>query len=718
MSSSADVVTVAAESRNRGLRIAARVLFALCLVFGFISLFFDAQTGRLDEDVWLLPFFAYPIVGVILATRLPRNPLGWLMLIAAFGFMNPLEAWGHYLVQQGDAPLAEIVVGLSQPTWVVFIGLSGFMLLLFPDGHLPSPRWRSFAWICGVGLVLLAVFVFVSPGTFEDTSSAFGQLRNPFGIQALEPIADLLIILVVFAPLSIVGGAAGLIVRLRRTRDPVQRHQLRWVAWSAGVIAFVYLVAIIPWIFGLDPDSQWAGWLGTVAVMTFMLIPVTIGIGVLRYRLYDIDVVIRKTVIYAILAALLVLIGVAIVWVAGGLFASTFEGGRADLVAGVVIGILFWPLRRVATRLADRAVFGGRATPYEVLSAFGDRLAGTYAADDVLQRTATVLGEGIGAARAIVWLQEEGELRSVATWTRSLPEDGVARGPSDDGSSDDLRVEVRHQGAVLGALSVTMPSNDPMDPMKEKVVRDLAHQAGLLLRNVRLVEDLRASRRRLVAAQDQERRRLERNIHDGAQQQLVALAVKARLARQLTDRDPAKAAELLEQIEGETQTALEDLRDLARGIYPPLLADQGLVAAVQAQARRSPVPVEIRTDGLGRFAPDVEAAAYFSLLESLQNTAKYADATHVTVVLDAAGNELVFDVTDDGRGFDPAATAYGTGLQGIADRLGALDGSLVVESSVGGGTRVTGRLPVATTVLEPARAPAEIAERAPRERVS
>jgi signal transduction histidine kinase len=199
----------------------------------------------------------------------------------------------------------------------------------------------------------------------------------------------------------------------------------------------------------------------------------------------------------------------------------------------------------------------------------------------------------------------------------------------------------------------------------------------------------------LVAAQDQERRRLERNIHDGAQQQLVALAVKARLARQLTGRDPAKGTEMLEQIEGETQAALEDLRDLARGIYPPLLADRGLVAAVEAQARKSPVPVEVRSDEIGRFDQEAEAAAYFSVLETLQNAAKYAEASRVTVDLGVGDGQLVFEVADDGRGFDPSATGYGTGLQGIADRLGALDGTLAVESSPGAGTRVTGRLPFA-----------------------
>jgi signal transduction histidine kinase len=239
-----------------------------------------------------------------------------------------------------------------------------------------------------------------------------------------------------------------------------------------------------------------------------------------------------------------------------------------------------------------------------------------------------------------------------------------------------------------------MPTSDPMSPSKDKLVRDLAAQAGMVLRNVRLVQDLRTSRQRLVAAQDEERRRLERNIHDGAQQQLVALAVKARLAGQLAARDPDKTAELLAQIEAETQSALEDLRDLARGIYPPLLADQGLVAALRAQSRKSHLGVEVDADGLGRFPADVEATVYFCTLEALQNIAKYAAADRTVIRLARANGSLSFEVEDDGLGFDPTAVGSGSGLQGMADRLAAVGGSLDVRSAPGRGTVVAGQVPI------------------------
>jgi signal transduction histidine kinase len=214
-----------------------------------------------------------------------------------------------------------------------------------------------------------------------------------------------------------------------------------------------------------------------------------------------------------------------------------------------------------------------------------------------------------------------------------------------------------------------------------------------VLRNVRLIEELKASRQRLVAAQDEERRRLERNLHDGAQQQLVALSVKVRLAQQLTARDPDGATAMLEDVQKDTTDALENLRQLARGIYPPLLADKGLATALEAQVRRAPLPVQIRDGGVGRFGQDVEAAVYFSCLEALQNVAKYAEATNAEIVLANGDGMLRFEVRDDGVGFDPARTGYGTGLQGIADRLAALEGSIEIHSAPGRGTTVIGHIP-------------------------
>jgi signal transduction histidine kinase len=241
---------------------------------------------------------------------------------------------------------------------------------------------------------------------------------------------------------------------------------------------------------------------------------------------------------------------------------------------------------------------------------------------------ATILKETTRANDATVWLRIGPKFvpaASVGNGSSSPPVD--ARGDALPKLPADHAAPVSHHGELLGALGVTMPANDPIDRSRERLVDDLASQAGAVLRNVRLIEELHASRQRLVAAQDQERRRIERNIHDGAQQQLVALSVKLRLLGQLTRRDPAKATELTAQLQADASEALEDLRDLARGIYPPLLADKGLPAAIEAQARKSRLPVVVSPEHVGRYPQDVEAALYFCCLEALQNVAKYSAAS-------------------------------------------------------------------------------------------
>jgi signal transduction histidine kinase len=340
-------------------------------------------------------------------------------------------------------------------------------------------------------------------------------------------------------------------------------------------------------------------------------------------------------------------------------------------------------------------VYGQRATPYEVLSEFSDRVGGSFATDDVLPRAAQLLGQGTGATRAEVWLRVEDELSLAAVWPEG---EGAGRTlalvsgelPSKEDAS--LWVPVGHRGELLGALAVTKPANEPLTPAERALVSDLASQAGLVLRNVALIAELRASRQRLVRAQDDERRRLERNLHDGSQQQLVALSVKVRLAQSLLGKQDDRAREMLDEIQADSQSALEDLRDLARGIYPPLLADKGLAAALDAQARKSPVSISIDPNGTGRYPQEIEAAVYFCVLEALNNMAKYAEASRVTVRLSEHEGSLRFEVTDDGRGFDSAGTA-GTGLRGMADRLDAIGGRLQVASQPGHGTSVVGEVP-------------------------
>lgn len=707
MSTSDGALSVDAGQEPRWAVRLAWAVFGLTLAAYLLGEWLLMENGRIHSDLETgtfegLIYVTFPVAGVVLATKLPRNPFGWLMLAIGFFWLNPGAEYARYasLTRDGDLPGAGLALAFHYPGWVLFIGLSAFLLMLFPDGHLPSPGWRWFARACGSGLIVLYVVEWLHPevGVLYDLP----RVENPFAVAALGAGGALsfLIAVTAFAPLAIVGGAVAIIQRLRRVDDPVQREQLRWLAWAAGVIAILYLLSLASHLVGA-PET-WLNAAGIVASSSFALIPVTIGLAVLRYRLYDIDFVIRKTVVIAIMAAVIAAVYVGLVVGVGG-FVGSRESPVLSALAAAVVAIVFQPVRIRARRFADRLVYGKRATPYEVMTAFGDQLAGAYAADDVLARTARVLGEGVGAERARVWLQVGDGLEEVAAWP-DADHDTLAL-------DDDLTTEVRHQGDLLGALSVAMPPNDPMNPSKEQLVRDLAAQAGLVLRNERLtaalkarLTELKAAQKRLVSAQDDERRKLERNIHDGAQQQLVALQIRQRLAEQLVDRDPAKAKEMVAELQTDTGAALDDLRDLARGIYPPLLADQGLEAALESQARKATIPVRVDADGVGRLPQEIEAAVYFSALEALQNTAKYAEATTVTVTIRRNGQELMFSVGDDGRGFEPGSNGRGTGLQGIADRLGALEGEVTVESAPGRGTVVSGRLPLDARTMK--RAPA------------
>jgi signal transduction histidine kinase len=255
----------------------------------------------------------------------------------------------------------------------------------------------------------------------------------------------------------------------------------------------------------------------------------------------------------------------------------------------------------------------------------------------------------------------------------------------------DLSVPVLHQGELLGAISLQMPKDEPLRPAGEQLVADVASQAGLVLSNAGLIEDLRASRQRLVTAQDEARRRLERNIHDGAQQDLVALAIKLKLTATTVNEEPAR--QMLGELQADAVGALKNLRDLARGIYPPLLADLGLAAALSAQASKSTLPVTVEADGIGRYGQDTEAAVYFCCLEALQNIAKYAQASSARICLQAQNGTLRFTVSDDGAGYDARRTPLGSGQRNMADRLAALGGRLEVRSAPGQGTTITAQLP-------------------------
>ena len=653
----------------------------------------SAARGNAADSVAAVMFIGgFATVGALLAWKRPENPIGWLM--SATSATYALATAGVLLLQFAAARAWGSWLG-----WLFFFGIGFvvFVLLLFPTGSLPSRRWRPVAWAAGIAMVAWAL-----GNSFAPVSISSGS-PSPLGVAG--PAGRVFAFLGgVSGPLLVAAGLAAIVslaFRYRRA-GTVEREQLKWLVYAGGLIVAATLAAIL--IGAIGPGGNDANNLQNALTSgATALVPIAIGIAIFRYRLYDIDVVINKSLVYGSLAVFITGVYVAIV---AGIGSLAQRGARPSLAlsiaASAVVAIAFQPVRAWIQRLANRLVYGRRATPYEVLADFAGRMAGAYAAEDLLPRMARILAEGTGATRADVWLKTGEVFHDGAAWPADAPPLPPACATAADVPAypgADRILPVRYQGEVLGALSVSKRRGEALTPTEGRLLADLAGQVSLVLKNAGLreqllarLEEIGASRQRLVAAQDAERRRIERNIHDGAQQQLVALAIKLSITESLIGTDTDGERELLAELRQDAVGAVEDLRDLARGIYPPLLASAGLAAALEAQAKKAPVPTSVTAKAVGRYPQDVEAAVYFCILEALQNVAKYAGATRAEVRLAASGHSLEFTVTDDGAGFDPGSKAYGTGLQGMADRLHAHGGSLTVRSAPGAGTTIAGRV--------------------------
>jgi signal transduction histidine kinase len=663
------------------------------LVWSFV-LATGAATG--EEDFVLIYggislVLGYGGVGALMASRRPGNAIGWLFCATATVFA--LSAFADEFVTRGlvTGSMAFVIPIAWLQSWLFVLALESIplVLVLFPDGRPPSRRWRLLVWAIG-GLTFLAVLGFILSRNALETPDRF-HLDNPTAVESLAPLASVL--LTVGGIGSLVASLAALtalVLRFRRSSGD-ERQQIRWLAY-VGIAALVLMVGT----FATEGNIV----VNNVFFFLFFIVlaigvPAAIGIAILKYGLYEIDVVIRRTLVFGALAAFITGIYVVVVVAIG---TQTTDSLIPSLVATAIVAALFQPIRRRVTRLANRLVFGKRAEPYEVLARFSDRVGSAYAAGDILPRTARVIAEGTGARHVEIWLRVSDTLQPSASW----PSNGVP------GASDPQIQEIRHQDESLGEIRVWTAPGQPLRPSEEKLLRDLASQTGLVIRNLTLTGELQArvdelsvrtrelqeSRMRIVQAHDAERRRLERNIHDGAQQHLVALAVKLRLAGAAAAKDPDRAAAQLEELRDQTDLALTTLLDLASGIYPAELEEQGIGAALATQGRAAGVPVSVDTDGVDRLPIEIEAAVYFVCLEAIQNAAKYARAAGVRVHLARDDDALSFRVEDDGVGFDSAEMQRGTGVQNMRDRLAAFGGEVAITSTPGVGTTVSGRLRV------------------------
>jgi signal transduction histidine kinase len=648
---------------------------------------------------WIGSSVTFPLVGALIASRV-SGAVGWICLAVglAVAFAATCEEYTVYALRTnpGSLPGGTFTALYSTFSWVTFIvPIAVFLVLLFPDGKPPSRRWRPVAWLAVGAAACALVAMSLTPGKLDGAPI---EADNPVGVDAkgLLTVIAWAGIFSIFA--CIIASAVSIVVRYRRSRGD-ERQQLKWFVSAVGLAVGLFFLA---WPAGLVSTTL-VHVFEVLSVFGWTMLPLAAGIAILRYHLYDIDLVINKALVFGILAAFVTVVYVAIVVGLGTLVGRAGGSNVAlSILATAVVAVAFQPVRERTRRLANRLVYGQRATPYDVLARFSEQAAATVPSEELLPQLARTVAEGTGAARGEVWVRSGEDLRLAASWPdRSR---GPRRATLEDGGlpvfpAADRAVGVRHRDELLGALTITNARGHTPRPAEEKLLNDLAAQAGLVLRNVGLtaellarLDDLQASRQRLVSAQDEERRRLERDLHDGAQQHLVGLKVKLQLASREAGETPLKEA--LVSLQADADDAIEALRALAHGIYPPLLAELGLAAAIEAHARKAPIEVVVEADGIVRYSEATEAALYFCCLEALQNVTKYAGASRAVVRLAHSDGTLNMAVSDEGAGFDPAAAASGAGLQNMSDRVEALGGALTIVSAPGRGTTVIASLPL------------------------
>jgi signal transduction histidine kinase len=633
--------------------------------------------GSLSKELpWVVAMVVFLAAAGVTWKRLPAHPVAWWFAVVA-----------------GLAALVQGLDGLALATSSSAIGSHGFALVMlahqlgviaaataiahlfgtFPDGQVPGRHGRTILRSLWGLLVLPPVVLLTRPTVLMPNYYDVPETVNPFAIGRLDVVGQVAGAITTASQALFAVGVAMLVVRYRGTRSS-ERRRIRWLLLPAVLAVFAVCVDLLG-----GPDLL----LILLWIATMVVLPITIAVALLRPDLFDVDTVLRKSMVYGLLWLLIASTYVAAAAGLGVVAGQRFSVGVA-ITLTVVATLVFQPARHWLEGVADRRVFGRRADPSRLISKLGAALEETVELESLLPRMADTLQEGLGLRWARVRLQAAPPLG-----------DGPLAPPIGE-EEPVLSVPVVLGDERIGVVECGPKTSGPFTEDDEAVVTTLARQAALAVRNVRLTAELQRSRARLVRAQDAERRRLERNIHDGVQQDLVALIGHAAHLRGQLDRDPVAAEQALTELQEGLRGVIGDLRELARGIHPSVLGDRGLLAAVEALAARSAVPVSVRADPSlrgQRFAEEVEGAGYFAVAEALANVGKHAAATRAEVTLARSNGSLHIEVRDDGAGFDPV-TVSGEGLPNLADRMAALGGRLDVVSSEGDGTTVRAMLGV------------------------
>jgi signal transduction histidine kinase len=673
--------------------------YALTTAGGFLlayQLLIEAMSGDLlsfPGDIWLLVIIPLYAVGAWLAWRLPTHPQAVRLLVSGTA-MIATEAIGVFMGSQSQLINSLWFLVLSTLSLEAqAVGSLALALLIgsYPDGVVER-RWQRltlrFSWA-----VLLAapLALLTSPVVLVDTYVTEALLPNPYAVSWLAWLAVPTGWLAQHSWCVILIGAAVMCARFIAA-DAAGRVRMR-VMFVAVIGLLVYAAGFVANTLGA-PEALVVT-LSTLGSLTAILLPAAIIYGILRHRLFELDLVVRKSVAYGT-ALLLIAAAYAVIAAAPGMML----GNRVPVALAVVITIAaalaFQPLRRRLESAVSRRLFGDRVQQYQLLKSLGTTMEQTAELDELLPRLASAVSDGIGAGWVRVRLCE-----ADGSWLEEPV--GVAGEVTDDNAAG---VDLVRASERVGRIDLG-PKPGGYAAADLELLGTVAAQATTAVANVRLatqlkegLEQLSTSRVRLIAAQDAERRRIERDLHDGIQQEVVALIAGLRLARNKLSRNQLSTDELTD-LQDQAREMLGELRELAHGIHPPVLTDNGLVAALESRITRFPMSVEIVADEElrdERFSEDVEGTAYFVACESLTNVAKHAGTDGARIRLTRFSNLLCLAVDDSGRGFQPNGARSG-GLANIRDRVEALHGRLTIESRLGAGTSVRAELPLATSGL-------------------
>jgi signal transduction histidine kinase len=666
--------------------------YALTAVGGLV-LAYHLLAGAID--VWTLVVIPLYAVGAWLAWRLPTHPQAVRLLVAGTAAMVG-EAFGVFMASQPlliNSPWFPMLSMLSLEAEAVSTLALALLIGSYPDGVVERSWQRltlRFSWAVLVASPLALV---ASPVVPVDPYVTEIRLLNPYAVSWLAWLAEPALRLAMHSWWVIFVGAFVMFARFVAA-DAVGRVRMR--VMFVGVVGItLYAAGFVMQALGEPEDSALVVTLLTVGLLTGIFIPAAIIYGILRHRLFELDFVVSKSVAYGA-ASLLIAAAYAAVAATPGLML----GNRIPVTLAVVITIAaalaFQPVRGRLESAVSTRLFGDRVRQYQLLKNLGTTMEQTAELDELLPRLAHALRDGIGAS----WVQVR--LRDAdGSWLDDPV--GVAGEVTGESAAG---VDLARAGELVGRVDLgPRPGGYAADDLE--LLATVAAQATTAVANVRLatqlkegLEQLSTSRVRLIAAQDAERRRIERDLHDGIQQEVVALIAGLRLARNRFSRDQLTAAELTD-LQDQAREMLRDLRELARGIHPPVLSDNGLVAALESRVTRFPISVQILADDglrVERFSEDVEGTAYFVACEALTNVAKHAGTDGARVRLSHSGDRLRLVVEDDGQGFESNGARSG-GLANIRDRVEALHGRLTIESRPGAGTSVRAELPLATSGL-------------------